>query len=36
MKTKIIFATAIVGATALAGVVYAGKEGKENDEENRD
>ena len=32
MKTKIIFATAIIGATALAGVVYAGKEGKENEQ----
>jgi uncharacterized membrane protein YkoI len=31
MKTKIIFATAIIGA-ALAGVVYAGKEGKENEQ----
>jgi uncharacterized membrane protein YkoI len=32
MKTKIIFATAIIGATALAGVVYAEKEGKENEQ----
>ena len=32
MKTKIIFATAIIGVTALAGVVYAGKEGKENEQ----
>ena len=32
MKTKIIFATAIIGATALTGVVYAGKEGKENEQ----
>ena len=36
MKTKIIFATAIIGATALAGVVHAGKQGKENEKENRD
>jgi hypothetical protein len=32
MKTKTIFATAIIGATALAGVVYAEKEGKENEQ----
>ena len=32
MKTKIVFATAIIGLTALAGVVYAGKEGKENEQ----
>jgi hypothetical protein len=28
MKAKIIIATAIIGVTALAGVAYAGKEGK--------
>jgi hypothetical protein len=32
MKTKTIFTTAIIGATALAGVVYAEKEGKENEQ----
>jgi hypothetical protein len=31
MNTKIILATAIIGATALASLVYAGKEGKENE-----
>jgi len=30
MNTKIILATAIIGATALASLVFAGKEGKEN------
>jgi uncharacterized membrane protein YkoI len=32
MKSKIVIATAIIGVTALAGVVYAGKEGKENEQ----
>jgi hypothetical protein len=32
MKTKIIFATAIIGVTALAGLAYADKEGKENEQ----
>ena len=32
MKAKIIIATAIIGVTALAGVAYAGKEGKENEQ----
>jgi hypothetical protein len=32
MKAKIVIATAIIGVTALAGVVYAGKEGKENEQ----
>jgi hypothetical protein len=32
MKTKTIFATTIIGVTALVGVVYAEKEGKENEQ----
>jgi uncharacterized membrane protein YkoI len=32
MKPKILMATAIIGITALAGVVYAGKEAKENEQ----
>jgi uncharacterized membrane protein YkoI len=32
MKTKTIFATAIIGVTALVGVVFAEKEGKENEQ----
>jgi hypothetical protein len=32
MKAKIIMATAIIGVTALAGVAYAGKERKENEQ----
>jgi hypothetical protein len=32
MKPKTIFATAIIGVTALVGVVYAQKEGKENEQ----
>ena len=32
MKTKTIFVTAIIGVTAFVGVVYAAKEGKENEQ----
>jgi len=32
MKAKIIIATAIIGVTALAGVVYAAEEEKENEQ----
>jgi hypothetical protein len=32
MKAKIIIATTIIGVTALTSVVYAGKEGKENEQ----
>jgi hypothetical protein len=34
MNARIILATAIIGATALASLVYAGKEGKENQQKN--